>query len=310
MYRTRSAMFPHSHLVRQRERVWPGATTDDQMVSQLEYQLSFSAATASNRQRFETDTPARPLLVLDEMVDATRALELLDSDDGQGDADKEIDRVIADLLKAEDEAAHFKGELQKKDVEIHGLQRQVHELETLRRYSDPTGSASASAGELQAEMRQLMVELGRREQELADKTRELAAKERSWRETVQRLQGQHKAEEQKWQQELAKLQISVVGDAGCGRDDTGPTELVERAELQKLVDFYKKVSEGLSEKNGKLKEQVEQLSVAIAARDKELEEHIAMIQVLYGQSAEAEREVVPDEEAMASGCPQGDGGQR
>ena len=273
-------MFPHCHMISQREHVWPEATTDNRMVSQLDCQLSFSAATASNRKRSEIGTPARPLFVLDEMVDATRALELLDSDDDQGDADKEIDRVIADLLKAEDEAARLTGELQKKDAKIHGLQRQVHELETLRRYSAATGSTSAD--ELQAKMGQLTVELGGREQDLADKTRELADKETSWHETVQQLQGQHKAEEQKWQQELAKLQTSVVGDAGGGRDDT------ESTELQKLVDFYKKVSEGLSEENRKLKGQVEQLSMVIVARDKELEEHIAMIQVLYGQSVEAE----------------------
>jgi len=258
-------------MISQREHVWPEATTDNRMVSQLDCQLSFSAATASNRKRSEIGTPARPLFVLDEMVDATRALELLDSDDDQGDADKEIDRVIADLLKAEDEAARLTGELQKKDAKIHGLQRQVHELETLRRYSAATGSTSAD--ELQAKMGQLTVELGGREQDLADKTRELADKETSWHETVQQLQGQ---------QELAKLQTSVVGDAGGGRDDT------ESTELQKLVDFYKKVSEGLSEENRKLKGQVEQLSMVIVARDKELEEHIAMIQVLYGQSVEAE----------------------
>lgn len=276
-------MSPHGIMMFQREHVQLGPTTDNLMVSQLNRQASFSATTASNRQRSEIGTLASPLLGLDELVDATRVLELLDFDDDQEDADKEIDRVIADLLKAEDEAARLTGELQKKDAKIRGLQRQVHDLEILRKDSAAAAATgSTSVVELQAKMGQLTAELGRKEQDLADKTRELADKETSWHGTVQQLRGQHKAEEQKWQQELAKLQTSVNGDAEGGRDDT------ELAELRKLVDFYKKVSEGLSEENRKLKGQVEQLSMGIAARDKELEGDIAIIQLLHGQSADAE----------------------
>jgi len=266
----------------QREHVRPGARTDNRTVSQLDRQASFSAATVSNQEHPGIGTMASPLLGPDELVDATSVPELLDFDGDQDDTDKEIDRVIADLLKAEDEVARLTGELQKTDTKIHGLQRQVHELEILRQDSaTAAATSSTSAAELEAKMAELAAELACKEQELADKTLELADKETSWHETVQQLRCQHKAEEQKWQQELAKLQTSENGEAG-GRDES------ELTELQRLVDFYEKLSEGLSEKNSKLEGRVELLTMGIAERDREVEEHIAMIQLLHGQSADAE----------------------
>ena len=115
-YGARFPMFPH---------VRPEARTDNLIVSQLEisqldHQLSFSAVTASNGHTSEVDTPASPL-GRDEMID-TAVVEVFDSDDGQ-DSDNEIDRAVADLLKAEDEAARLTGELQERDAKIRGLQR-------------------------------------------------------------------------------------------------------------------------------------------------------------------------------------------
>ena len=278
-YGARFPMFPHGHVIFQREHVRPEARTDNLIVSQLEisqldHQLSFSAVAASNGYISEVDTPTSAL-GRDEMIDAA-VVEVFDSDDGQ-DPDNEIDRAVADLLKAEDEAARLTGELQERDAKIRGLQRQIHELETLKGDSAAAGS---KVTELEGKIEQLTAALEQREQRLAEKTRELSDKQMSWHETVRKLEGQRKEEEQKFQEERAKLERSLAGNASGGRDG------IEPAELQKLVDYYKKVSEELSEDNRKLKGQVERLSKGIAAKDKELEEHVSMIRVLHGEIAD------------------------